>query len=391
VAERLRAQLRAELHRARRVTDALFALVTPEGLLQRPIAERHRLVFYVGHLEAFDWNLLCRDALGHASRHATFEQLFAFGIDPLGGNLPTDTPADWPAFDEIVAWAAQARRDVDEAMQNAPLTGWLEGGWALHIATEHRLMHAETLCYLLRGLPLHFKHPGPLPQLEMPPLAQRSVRIESGPATLGLSQHKEAFTGWDNEYDQHHVEVPAFEVAQTPVRNADWLEFIDAGGYRARELWSVADWAWREAAGITHPGVWQRREDRWWWQSTFADVPLPLYAPVYVSHAEACAFARWKGARLMTESEWHRAESQGALTDLVGKGWEWTSTPFAPFAGFEPLPFYPGYSANFFDGQHFVLKGASSATDKSMIRPSFRNFFQPHYQHVFAKFRLVTT
>ncbi len=83
------------------------------------------------------------------------------------------------------------------------------------------------------------------------------------------------------------------------------------------------------------------------------------------------------------------SDSPDGVVDLIGNGWEWTSTPFAPFDGFEPLPFYRGYSANFFDGQHFVLKGASQATDVRFLRPSFRNWFQPRYQHVFAKFRLV--
>jgi formylglycine-generating enzyme required for sulfatase activity len=156
----------------------------------------------------------------------------------------------------------------------------------------------------------------------------------------------------------------------------------------------------------------------------FGEVPLPAAWPVYVSHAEASAYARWRGARLPTEAEWHRAAegtpalegraaagvhgnfgglrldptASGAfpagdgvhgVADLAGNGWEWTSTVFGPFQGFEPLPFYPGYSANFFDGRHLVLKGASAATDPAFLRPSFRNWFQPHYQHVFAKFRLV--
>jgi len=83
-------------------------------------------------------------------------------------------------------------------------------------------------------------------------------------------------------------------------------------------------------------------------------------------------------------------QSAWGVHDLVGNGWEWTSTPFAPFSGFEPLPGYPGYSADFFDGRHFVLKGASWATDNGLVRRSFRNWFQPHYPHVFAQFRLAS-
>jgi formylglycine-generating enzyme required for sulfatase activity len=81
--------------------------------------------------------------------------------------------------------------------------------------------------------------------------------------------------------------------------------------------------------------------------------------------------------------------SAWSVQELVGNGWEWTRTPFAPFPGFEPLPRYPGYSADFFDGAHFVLRGGSWATDATLLRPSFRNWFQPHYPYVFAKFRCV--
>ena len=159
--------------------------------------------------------------------------------------------------------------------------------------------------------------------------------------------------------------------------------------------------------------------------------PLPLDWPVYVSHAEASAYARWAGKTLPTEAQWHRAaygtpegterpypwgteapiadsatsisrvgtprrsalfdkaQSAFGVADLVGNGWEWTATEFAPFPGFQPFEFYPGYSANFFDGQHYVMKGGSPRTAACMLRRSFRNWFQPHYQYVYAGFRCV--
>jgi formylglycine-generating enzyme required for sulfatase activity len=142
----------------------------------------------------------------------------------------------------------------------------------------------------------------------------------------------------------------------------------------------------------------------------FAEIPLPLDWPVYVSQAEASAYARWKGRRLMTEAEFHRAAegsteghldfagfdpiavgsyppSAAGVYDLVGNGWEWTSTVFAPFDGFVPMASYPEYSADFFDGQHFVMKGASPATARELLRPSFRNWFRGNYPYVYAKFR----
>jgi len=158
-------------------------------------------------------------------------------------------------------------------------------------------------------------------------------------------------------------------------------------------------------------------------------LPLPMAWPAYVSHAEASAYARWKDRRLPTEAEYHRAafgtssgkerrhpwgdappdatrgnfdfsrwdpvpvgcfprgDSAWGVRDLVGNGWEWTSTVFAGFAGFRPMPSYPQYSADFFDGKHYVMKGASPATARELVRRSLRNWFRPGYPYVYAKFR----
>jgi len=162
----------------------------------------------------------------------------------------------------------------------------------------------------------------------------------------------------------------------------------------------------------------------------FDVLPLPLSWPVYVSLAEASAFARWLGARLPTEAEFQRAAygspsgerehpwgsdrpaarhgvfdfaswdpepagshpagaSAWGVEDLVGNGWEWTQTAFAPFPGFRASPCYPEYSAEFFDGEHFVMKGASPATASELIRPTFRNWFRMRYPYVYATFRCV--
>jgi len=427
----LRRDLARRLAAARASTDALFALLTPEGLLERPIAERHRLVFYLGHLEAFDWNLLCRDALGQPSLDPSLERLFAFGIDPLDGQVPRDGPAEWPARRTIEAFNRRARQAVDAALARAPLQGWLEGGWAAHLAIEHRLMHAETLCYLLQRLDFRFKRPGPLPEVSASPAVQAWRPVPPGPARLGLERAQAPHLGWDNEYQASAVAVPGFHIARLPVSNQDWLGFLQAGGYRERSLWGAEDWTWLQREQVSHPAFWrQARDGAWRWVAMFGEVPLPAAWPVYVSHAEASAYARWKGARLPTEAQWHRAaygdqpgrafpwagaeavpglhghlgglafdprasgthpagDSPLGVADLMGNGWEWTSTVFAPFEGFEALPFYRGYSANFFDGRHFVLKGASASTDLTFLRPSFRNWFQPRIRHLFAKFRLV--
>ncbi|MGH7725967.1 MAG: SUMF1/EgtB/PvdO family nonheme iron enzyme [Candidatus Eiseniibacteriota bacterium] len=442
----LRIDLAARLNQARARTDAFFALLAEPTLYERAIPERHRVVFYLGHLEAFDWNLIARDVCGRTPFDANLDSLFAFGIDPVDGQLPQDVPADWPALPEIRAYVTRARAAIDECLAGADVSAdgpeGLARGHVFQIAIEHRLMHAETLAYMLPHLPLEGfarrvwpdRQPGPV----QPGYARtggpgrvRRVGIAAGSATLGLSRHAGVF-GWDNEFDEHVVHVPAFSIDARNVTNGEFLEFVRAGGYRNGALWRPDDWEWKVRHEVQHPALWRRRGADWWIRSSFAEIALPRDWPVQVSLAEARAYARWRGRELPTEAQFHRAaygtrlgeerpfpwgdahpdarihgnfdflrfdpspvaafpagDSAFGVADLIGNGWEWTETPFAPFDGFDAFVHYPGYSANFFDGKHYVIKGASPQTDHVFLRRSFRNWFQPYYPYVFAAFRTV--
>src|SRR5580700_1463411 len=160
VAPDILSSLRSRLRQARSQTDALFDLLPPNSFYERPVAERHRLIFYVGHLEAFDWNLLS-GTLGLETRDASFDKLFAFGIDPVGGGLPTDKPGDWPNIAKTEKYKTNIRTRLDEALRKSDFSHalLLADGTLLHVAIEHRLMHAETLAYLLHNLPLERKIP----------------------------------------------------------------------------------------------------------------------------------------------------------------------------------------------------------------------------------------
>jgi gamma-glutamyl hercynylcysteine S-oxide synthase len=422
----LRHPLLARLADARRTTDALFDIVKPEFLYERPIAERHRIVFYIGHLEAFDRNLFDQRLFDLPSPNPEYDTLFAFGIDPVDGGLPTDQPHEWPTLEEIRAYTKQirdaidARFDPSEITKHAISTADADPVTLLEVAIEHRLMHAETLAYMLHQLPLHQKT-GPAISTDAAPrvaVEHDMVRVPAGSVTLGLKRGAGVF-GWDNEFAEETLSVPAFDIDRYMVTNGDYLAFIDAGGYWNRAYWNDVDWAWKESEGIAHPAFWVRDEahDAWNLRAMFEEIPLPLDWPVYVSHAEASAYARWAGKSLPTEAQWQRAASGAphvaegnfdfrrwepsavhahsqnrsafGVEGQFGNGWEWTSTVFGPLPGFEPFPFYLGYSANFFDGKHFVLKGGSPRTAACMLRPSFRNWFQAHYQYVYAGFRCV--
>jgi ergothioneine biosynthesis protein EgtB len=416
------------LAEAREQSDTLFGLVRPEFLYQRPIAERHRIIFYVGHLEAFDWNLLSERGLGLKSFSKELDRLFAFGIDPVGDGLPTDVESDWPHKEDVVRYVRRVRRELDSAAEGLLSEGETgENEFSLNqllqVAIEHRLMHAETLAYLLHQMPHEQKAaPDKDAQILAAPVAPRMIEIPAGTAVLGLRREDSTF-GWDNEFEQHAVNVPPFAIDQFKVTNQEYLKFVDAGGYQDRACWTSAGWEWVQQHGIARPGFWREHEGRWYQRTMFDELPLPLDWPVYVSQAEANAYACWAGKALPTEAQWQRAaygtkddglrpaprrgnfdfrrwdpmpvnaypESANSfgVADFAGNGWEWTNTLFAAFPGFEPFSFYQVYSANFFDNQHYVMKGGSMRTAACLVRPSFRNWFQPHYPHVYAGFRCV--
>lgn len=434
--------LLSRLAEARSRTDAIFGALTPNAFYDRPIPERHRLIFYLGHLEAFDFNLL-GGPLGLASHDEIFNKLFAFGIDPVDGGLPTDTPKDWPTIARVEKYNRLTREHLDAAIRD---TGFArenetspEHEQLLNVAIEHRLMHAETLAYLLHNLPVEKKALGPAPEEDDGPgPEQRQASIPSGIATLGQVRSERAF-GWDNEFGEQKILVPAFSIDVYPVTNGEYLKFVQARGYQVPKYWKPEDWEWLRKNNILFPHFWIQRnggdpastDARWNYRSMSGAIPLPESWPAFVSHAEATAYARWAGKKLPTEEQWHRAaygtpegrermypwgdtlggakngnfhhqrwdaapvdaHPEGAsafgLEDLIGNGWEWTSTLFAPLPGFEPFSFYPGYSADFFDSKHYVMKGGSPRTDACMMRRSFRNWFQPHYPFVYGSFRCV--
>ncbi len=430
-------QLPERISDTRERSDALFKLVRPTALYDRPIAERHRIIFYLGHLEAFDWNLL-RDVVGAKDFHPAFDRLFAFGIDPVGGGLPSDLASDWPALETVLDYVGKVRAALDEELAHKmvePGAATRDGfslDTLLNVAIEHRFMHLETLAYMLHQLPFDKKvRQGTAAAQVTPPVTPRRIKIPAGVATMGLARGAGSF-GWDNEFEAHRTEVPAFEIDQFMVTNRQYLDFVAAGGYEARSFWSDDDWNWKAANGVSHPVFWKKAPGGWLYRSMFEEIPLPLDWPVYLSHAGAMAYARWAQKSLPTEQEWHRAaygapdgierqypwgnqppdsrfgnfdfngwgpqpvnafprgRSAFGVDGMVGNGWEWTSTLFAPFPGFERFSFYPGYSADFFDGKHFVMKGGSARTAACMLRPTFRNWFQAHYQYMYAGFRCVS-
>ena len=274
------------LREAHRLTDSLFDWMTPEGLTMRPVPERHRLLFYLGHLEAFDWNLILRGHFDSQSFQPEWDRLFAFGIDPAEGQLPDEQVSSWPEPERIRRYNRMVREDIAAVWGATPTH-------LKHIAIEHRLMHAETLTYLLHNLDFRYKRGGSPDggsgAKDVSRVASSFLRIAAGNAWLG-ARDEEGF-GWDNEFDGHGVAVGSFSAARYKVTNAEYLRFVAEGG--------------------TPSAFWTQRDGVWWWRGMFGLTPLPLNAPVYLTHRQASGYASWAGARLPTEAEWHRY-SEGA-------------------------------------------------------------------------------
>jgi ergothioneine biosynthesis protein EgtB len=439
-----RARLKERFFSAWSRTDELFNLVKGSAFLTRPIVWRHPVVFYVGHLPAFSWNQICAGILNWKSFNPYFDDLFCRGIDP---DVDTgechwhpEVPDEWPALRAILHYRDNVREAILESLDAVPRVTskdiMADNNRVFEMVLEHEYMHQETLLYMIQELPPDRKNrPADAPRYAFhTAVPSRPIDIPPGTARMG-ARFAELNFGWDNEFSEFLAEVPGFAIDSMPVTNGEFLEFVQSGAYGDERYWRPEDRNWKKLTEKHHPDSWSKQGDAWFYRALFDVFPLPQVSgwPVYVSLAEARAYASWRGKRLPTEAEFHRAAFAGpnggetrypwgnpspeprhgnfdfaawsptpagyhpagasrwGVGELVGNGWEWTDTPFAPFSGFTPyMTGYPDYSKDFFDGKHFVLKGASWATPRELVRPSFRNWYQAHYPYVFAKFRCVS-
>ncbi|MGH8161733.1 MAG: ergothioneine biosynthesis protein EgtB, partial [Gammaproteobacteria bacterium] len=244
----------------------------------------------------------------------------------------------------------------------------------------------------------------PPPTMNAPPPLSWS-EFPGGVVEIG---HAGTGFGFDNERPRHRVWLEAYALADRPVTNAEYREFIADGGYGRPELWLSDGWARVKAGEWHHPLYWHEGGER---EFTVAGTrALEPAAPVcHLSHYEADAYARWAGARLPTEAEWENAAaaqvvsgdfadagrfqpvavSAGALAGLWGGVWEWTASAYLPYPGYRaPAGAIGEYNGKFMSGQ-IVLRGGSVATPADHIRASYRNFFYPHQRWQFAGLRLA--
>ncbi len=217
-------KLLSDIQLARMQSDRLFGILKPEALYERPIAERHRVIFYIGHLEGFDAIQIAREGVGRKSPDSELDSLFQAGIDPDSSHLPADVPADWPSLDRVRKYVERCRQRVDEALDECRED-------IILMALEHRQMHLETLAYMFHN----FGHKLKVKCAEIRSADTSSSAepeqewrdIPAGDAVLGLPD--DGRFGWDNEFAQVRRHVPAFRIQRHKVTNGDYLRFVEAG------------------------------------------------------------------------------------------------------------------------------------------------------------------
>jgi iron(II)-dependent oxidoreductase len=359
---------------------------------------------------------------GHAEQQgvlpAQIERLYDAFEHPRAErvSLPLLTPGEARSF------IADVRGRVFDALERT------DDLFAYVMVEQHEQQHVETMLatHQLRSGESILGTGAPLPSGRAVP--QDSVLVPAGPFVLGVDGTDEPWS-LDNERPAHVVDLPAFRIARFPVTNAEWQQFVEAGGYTEPRFWSARGWAHRESAELQRPQFWHADGSR----RRFGLVEdIPPDEPVqHVCCYEAEAYAAWAGARLPTEQEWEKActwdpvagirrrwpwgaaEPSAAVANLggaalrpaqagafprgasaygveqlIGDVWEWTSSGFAPWPGFAPM-LYATYSEPFFGGDYRVLRGGSWAVGGAAIRPSFRNWDLPIRRQIFSGLRLA--
>ena len=418
------------LTEARERTLLLTAALSDEDLRLQHDPLMSPIVWDLGHIGHFEdvWlreNLRSADTGSEGLRgiYNPFENPRA-----VRGSLPL------PSATEARRYLGDVRRAVLEELDDVEFsggTGLLEAGFVYRMVLQHEYQHNETILQTLQ-LKRGAKWPAPR-QLTSPrvapdaPPAGEMVRFPGGPVVLGTDDRSAAY---DNERPAHRVDMPPFWIDVHPVTNGEYASFVRDGGYADPEHWSSEGWAWRDKAGLIGPKYWSESDglihERFMDQTLELDMDRPVS---HVCYWEAEAYARWAGRRLPTEYEWETAASwdpgsdtprvypwgdepptptrtnldallfettavgsypsgQSALGcwDMLGNVWEWTSSDFGAWPGYETFP-YPEYSEIFFGDEYKVLRGGAWATRFGAIRNSYRNWDYPIRRQIFNGFR----
>lgn len=258
----------------------------------------------------------------------------------------------------------------------------------LLIGIHHEKQHQELLLtdikYILGHNPLFTKYNDSFIENPIQNFDQEWIDIKEGIYEIGHSQKLEFC--YDNELGRHKVYLNPYSISNKLTTNAEYLEFIDAGGYKDFNLWHSEAWDWANKNQVAMPMYWHKIENQWHHYTLQGLKKLDLEAPLaHISYYEAFAYAQWKGCRLPTEFEWEIASNRFEW----GSRWEWTESAYLPYPGYsKPEGAIGEYNGKFMVNQK-VLRGGSVATSSFHTRPTYRNFFHPNLRWQFNGIRLA--
>ena len=426
-----RDDIAARLDGARARTLLLVDSLSEDDLHRQHDVLMSPIIWDLGHIAHFEELWLVRNLEGPVE----------FGEMP-GIYNPFEHPRrvrgalDLPGRDEVLEILAEVRQRVLEKIETLDLEAGdplLRDGYVYAMVAQHEYQHNETILQTLQlklGEPYRAARSVVVPEPRLSVAVGSMVRFPGGAVPVGTNDRRVAY---DNERPQHHVELRPFSIDVAPVTNAQYLEFMEDGGYRRRELWSDAGWAWKESDNADSPKYWSRDGSTWHSRMFDRTGPVDPRRPVcHVTYHEAEAYARWAGKRLPNEFEWEAAASFDPATGehrlfpwgnepwtpdkanldqlsfdtapvgayplnvsplgcygMIGDVWEWTSSDFAGYPGYQTFP-YPEYSEVFFGTEYKVLRGGSFATRPGAIRNTFRNWDYPIRRQIFSGFRCAS-
>jgi ergothioneine biosynthesis protein EgtB len=401
----------------RATTEKLCEPLSPEDATVQSMPEASPAKWHLAHTTWF-FETFALSAAGREYRpyRDEYRVLFNSYYNAIGEqhSRPERGLITRPGLEEVM----QYRHHVDRSMAallhdgDAPPRLLEIAELGLHHEQQHQELLLTDVKHLFSCNPLLPAYHGPRsrpPGEERAPEA-RWIPFEGGTRPIG---HDGAGFSFDNERPRHLVLIKPFELASRPVTNAEFLDFMEDGGYDRPELWLADGWTARGQRRWTAPLYCVRRGGDWHQFTLGGLEPLRSEDPaVHVSFYEADAYARWAGARLPTEAEWEiasasvpidgnlaesgnlhpvRAAAGEGLAQMFGDVWEWTMSPYTPYPGYAPPEGALGeYNGKFMCNQ-MVLRGGSCATPRSHVRRTYRNFFYPPDRWQFSGFRLART
>jgi ergothioneine biosynthesis protein EgtB len=388
---------RAESIRAyrdvRAETERRAARLSPEDQVVQSMPDTSPTKWHRAHTTwFFEQFLLIPQAAGYRLFDERFAFLFNSYYVAAGPRhaRPKRGLVTRPSAAEVTAYRAHVDAAVERLVGDATSDVLPEVLRVLEIGLNHEQQHQELiLTDILHAFAENPATPAYDPDWHMSHPARRDgfVEIAEGIRTVG---HQAKGYCFDNEQPAHRALVGPVAVARSLVTNADWLAFINDGGYARPELWLSDGWATVAAEGWCAPGYWRSVDGQWFAMTLAGLAPVDPGQPAcHVSYYEADAFARWAGKHLPSEAEWEVAARSGELDGAFGSVWQWTRSAYSPYPGYRPVAGALGeYNGKFMVNQ-MVLRGSSCATPRGHSRPSYRNFFYPSARWQFSGLRLA--